>query len=77
MKPTDRKVGVAGRKRKAARPELDGKRDCQKADPPDDRRVEKNGQRSGGIGRVTRTGFCQEKRSYHKGGSIGKRDPLR
>jgi hypothetical protein len=77
MKPTDRKAGVAGRKRKAARLEKDGKRDCQKADPPDDRRAEKNGQRSDGIERATRTGLCQKKRSYHKGGSIGKRDPLR
>ena len=40
MKPTGRETGVAGRKKKAARLETDGKRDCQKADPPDDRRVE-------------------------------------
>jgi len=40
-------------------------------------RVEINGQRPGGTGRVTRTGFCQKKRSYHKGDSIGKRDSLR
>ena len=77
MKPTDRKVGIAGRKGKAARPEQDGKRDCQKADPPDDRRVEKNGQRLSGTRRVTRTGFCHKKRSYQKGDSIGIRGPLR
>ncbi len=41
MKPADRKVGVAGRKRKAARLEKDGERDCQKADPLDDRRWKK------------------------------------
>ena len=40
-------------------------------------RVEANGQRPGGTGRVTRTGFCQKKRSYHKGDSIGIRGSLR
>ena len=39
--------------------------------------VEENGQCSGGTECVTRTGFCQEKRSYHEGDSIGTRDPLR
>jgi len=41
------------------------------------KRADINGQRPGGTGRVTRTGFCQKKRSYHKGDSIGKRDSLR
>ena len=41
------------------------------------KRVEENGQRPGGTGRVTRTGFCQKKRSYHKGDSIGIRGSLR
>jgi hypothetical protein len=40
-------------------------------------RAEENGQRPDGTGRVTRTGFCQKKRSYHKGDSRGKRDSLR
>ena len=40
MKPTDREIGVAGRKKKVARPETDGERNWLKADPPDTRRVE-------------------------------------
>ena len=77
MKPTDRKVGVAGRKGKVARPEQDGERDCQKADPPDDERVEKNGQHLSGTKCVARTGFCHKKRSYQKGDSRGRRGSLR
>jgi len=40
-------------------------------------RAEENGQRPDGTGRVTRTGFCQKKRSYHKGDSKGIRGSLR
>jgi hypothetical protein len=40
-------------------------------------RVEENGQRPDGTGRVTRTGFCHKKRSYHKGDSRGIRGSLR
>ena len=40
-------------------------------------KAEENGKRPGGTGRVTRTGFCQKKRSYHKGDSIGIRGSLR
>jgi len=77
MKPADRKIGVAGRKRKAARLEKDGKRNCQKADPPDDRRRQKADSVQVVLSASLGPGSANRSGRTNKGGSIGIRDPLR